>query len=174
MPRAFTKLAFTPSVKAVQERQGSRELNLAHERAADPHARLGPAERAFLEERDGFYQATVAESGWPYVQFRGGPPGFLKVLDDETIGYADLSGNRQYLSVGNLEHNPRVALILIDYEERRRLKVWGEVTLLPVDEARARGLSAPRMERGVLIRVVAWEWNCRQHIPQRRTIRETT
>ena len=131
MARAFAEIAFTPSVRAVQARQGSAA---AYERVLAPEAeradRLGPEEAAFIAARDGFYQATVSETGWPYVQFRGGPPGFLKVLDERTLGYADFRGNRQYLSVGNLGRDDRVSLILMDYANRRRLKILGHARII--------------------------------------------
>lgn len=173
MPRAFAEITFTPTVKAAQLRYGSREANLGFEQAEDRRDRLGPAEAAFVQERDGFYQATVSENHWPYVQFRGGPIGFLKVLDEKTLGYADFRGNRQYLTVGNLDANPRIALILMDYPNRTRLKIWGTVRVVDEqdDPELIARLEVPsyraRVERGVLIRVEAYEWNCPQHITPR-------
>ena len=139
---------------------------------------LGPGEAAFITERDGFYQATVSETGWPYVQFRGGPAGFLKVLGEKTIAYADFRGNRQYISTGNLSGNDRVSLILMDYPNQRRLKIWGRARL--VDAAEDPELVAAlhdetyraRPERAVVITVEALDWNCPQHIPRRFTIDE--
>lgn len=179
MPRAFAEIAFTPSVLAAQEKQGSAE---GYANFLDPNAdrgdRIGPNEAQFISLRDGFYQATVTDSGWPYVQFRGGPRGFLKILDDQTIAYADFRGNRQYLSVGNLADNDRISLILMDYPNRRRLKVWGRVKLVAAKEDALlmsklrdpdyRGLP----ERAVVISVEALDWNCPQHIPQRLTLEE--
>ena len=130
MTRAFTEISFTPSVIALQTQNGSAEGYsnfMAPE--ADRADRIGPAEAEFISGRDGFYQATVSESGWPYVQFRGGPAGFLKVLDDQTIAYADFRGNRQYLSAGNLTDDDRISMILMDYPNRRRLKIWGRAKL---------------------------------------------
>lgn len=179
MASAFAEIAFTPKVRAQQTRNGSAAM---YERFLEPeHAagnRLGPAERAFVDARDGFYQATVSETGWPYVQFKGGQPGFLKVLDETTIGYADLRGNRQYLSLGNLDTDDRVALILMDYPNRRRLKVLGRACA--VDYADDPGLVARlavpgyrgKPERAMLITVEALDWNCPQHIPQRLTLEE--
>lgn len=179
MPRAFAEIAFTPAVRAMQERQGSAasyERFLAPE--ADPANRLGPEEAAFVEARDGFYQATISETGWPYVQFRGGPPGFLKALDRQTIGYADFRGNRQYVSAGNLGGNDRIALILMDYQNRRRLKVLGRARLVELADDPAlvarlhvEGYKA-RPERAVLIAVEGLDWNCPQHIPVRLTREE--
>jgi len=179
MARAFAEIAFTPAVRARQERQGSAAL---YDRALAPDAeradRLGPDEAAFIAARGGFYQATVSETGWPYVQFRGGPPGFLAVLDERTIGYADFRGNRQYVSVGNLARNDRVALILTDYPNRARLKILGHAR--PVEAAEDPELVArlavpgyrARPERAVLITVAGFDWNCPQHIPQRFTLDE--
>ncbi|MEM6440162.1 MAG: pyridoxamine 5'-phosphate oxidase family protein [Pseudomonadota bacterium] len=179
MAKAFAEIAFTPEVRAVQARQGSAEACapfLSPE--ADRADLLGPAERAFVEARDGFYQATVSSSGWPYVQFRGGPAGFIKALDSRTLGYADLRGNRQYLSAGNLEGDGRVALFFMDYPHRRRLKVLGRAALVAAEDDPAliealfpKGWRA-RPERAVLITVAALDWNCPQHIPQRLTAAE--
>ncbi len=179
MPRAFAEIAFTPAVLAEQQRQGSAA---SYARFLDPGeaagAALGPAEAAFVAARDGFYQATVSETGWPYVQFRGGPRGFLKVLDDRTLAYADFRGNRQYLSVGNLKGDGRVALILVDYPNRRRLKVWGHAKIVDIadDPALVARLHDPaykaRPERAVVISVAALDWNCPQHLPERYTLEE--
>ena len=179
MSRAFAEIAFTPSVLAVQEKQGSAE---GYAGFLDPETergdQIGPAEAQFISLRDGFYQATVTRDGWPYVQFRGGPRGFLKVLDEKTIAYADFRGNRQYLSVGNLNDNDRISLILMDYPNRRRLKVWGRVKMIDAKEDALlmsklrdpdyRGLP----ERAVVISVEATDWNCPQHIPERLTFEE--
>jgi len=179
MARAFAEIAFTPAVRATQERLGSAA---AYAKFLAPEAergdRLGPDEAAFVAERDGFYQATVSSTGWPYVQFRGGPPGFLHVLDERTIAYADFRGNRQYLSSGNLAGDDRISLILMDYANRRRLKIWGRAR--QVDIATDPDLVArlhkssyrARPERAVLIVIEAFDWNCPQHIPQRFTLEE--
>lgn len=175
MPRAFSEIAFTPSVRDVQSRLGSRRNYAALDHATERGDTLGPQESAFIAERDGFYQASVSETGWPYVQFRGGPTGFLKVLDERTIAYADFRGNVQYISAGNITADGRVSLILMDYAHRRRLKVWGRARL--VDAAGDPGLIAQlehpsyraRIERAVVIRVEAYDWNCPQHITPRFT-----
>lgn len=171
MPVAFAKVAFTPSVLAQQERMGSGRYARLLSDDRQGGDRIGPAERTFIEQIDGFYQATVSETGWPYVQFRGGPRGFLRVLDDQTVAYADLSGNRQYISLGNLTRNQRVALILMDYVHARRLKIWGHVEIAdPDDGDLASRVPAPgtgHVERLITIRVAALDWNCPQHIPQR-------
>ena len=179
MARAFAEIAFTPRVLAEQAQQGSA-AGYAKFLGADvePRDSLGPAEVAFVAQRDGFYQATVAENGWPYVQFRGGPRGFLKVLDERTVAYADFRGNRQYLSVGNLKGNDRVALILVDYPNRRRLKLWGHARVVEAADdpdlvARLHDPAYPaRPERAVVITVAAFDWNCPQHLPERYTLEE--
>ena len=175
MGRAFSDLAFTPDVRAEQSRRGSRAAYARLDDAEDSRHTITAREAEFIEQRDGFYQATVSQTGWPYVQFRGGPPGFLKVLDEHTIAYADLRGNRQYVSVGNLHGNDRVALILMDYAQQRRLKVLGRVRLVAASDDAALiarlappGLAVP-VERAVIIDVLAFDWNCPQHITPRFT-----
>lgn len=175
MPRAFAAISFTQSVKDAQTLYRSREANLGFELADDTRHELTEREAIFIEARDSFYQATVNQDGWPYVQHRGGPTGFLKVLDKNTIGFADFSGNRQYLSVGNLQANDRISIILMDYREQRRLKIWGRVKI--VHEAQEPALIAQlempayraRIERAFIITVEAWDWNCPQHITPRYT-----
>lgn len=173
MALAFAKIAFTPSVRAEQKRLGSGRYDsfLSPERTGGD--RLGPNERAFVEARDGFYQSTVSDTGWPYVQFRGGAPGFLRVLDDQTVAYADLRGNRQYLSLGNLKSNNRVSLILMDYANARRLKIWGHVRIVEPETPQWDALPSdwlpPKAERLMTIPVSAFDWNCPQHIPRRLT-----
>lgn len=173
MGTAFAELTFTPSVKAAQSFYGSREKNSRFELAEEKRNRLTEAEAVFIGERDSFYQATVSESGWPYIQHRGGPKGFLKVLDDRTLGFADFRGNVQYLSVGNLNANDRIALILMDYPNKRRLKLWGHARI--VHEDAEPGLMAKlalpaykaKVERGIIIHIEALDWNCPQHITPR-------
>ncbi|CUK09856.1 pyridoxamine 5'-phosphate oxidase, FMN-binding family [Ruegeria denitrificans] len=173
MPRAFSELTFTPAVLAHQERQGSaRAYAKFIEGGPVQGHQVGPAEKAFIEARDGFYQSTVSETGWPYVQYRGGTIGFLKVLDPQTIGYADFTGNKQYISRGNLDGNDRIALILMDYANQRRLKVLGRVEFTEGAAAAAdlypEGGEAPA-ERAVIIRVEALDWNCPANITPRFT-----
>ncbi len=175
MTSAFARIAFTPNVRAAQTRMGSRDSYRQLETGEYEVAALGPMEIEFIAERDSLYQGTVGESGWPYVQHRGGPPGFLKVLDERTLGYADFSGNRQYLSVGNMAGDDRVSLFLMDYAQQRRLKIWGRARL--VDESLEPELIArlespgyrARVERGVVIRVEASDWNCPKYITPRYT-----
>ncbi|MBD9354786.1 pyridoxamine 5'-phosphate oxidase family protein [Methylomonas albis] len=171
MSRAFADICFTDSVRAAQHRYGSRDGNRGFETAADPRAELGETEQAFVAERDGFYQASVGEIGWPYVQFRGGRPGFLKVLDPRTLAYADVRGNRQYISVGNLDADGRVALILMDYAARRRLKIWGVARIVELGAADwPTALPAEAgVERAIVIDVKAYDWNCPKHITPRFT-----
>ena len=178
MSRTFADIAFTPNVRAVQSRMGSRSAYAQLDDEPVHGARLGGQEAAFIHARDGFYQATVSETGWPYVQFRGGPAGFLKVLDDKTLGYADFRGNVQYISVGNLEGNARVSLILMDYANQRRLKILGRVRVVsersdPEFAPFLKRLELPnyraRIERAVIISVEAFDWNCPQHITPRFT-----
>ncbi|MBL4767513.1 MAG: pyridoxamine 5'-phosphate oxidase family protein, partial [Rhodobacteraceae bacterium] len=177
MALAFADIAFTPLVRAVQDKFGSAKTYgkfLSDDRWGGD--RLGPDEAEFLAARDGFFQATVSETGWPYVQFRGGEPGFLYVIDDQTIAYADLRGNRQYISAGNLKHSNRVSLIAVDYPNQRRLKLWGEAE--SVDPASDPALldaicsGTGVVERIVKIRISALDWNCPRHIPRRFTLEE--
>ncbi|MBI3368489.1 MAG: 2Fe-2S iron-sulfur cluster binding domain-containing protein [Burkholderiales bacterium] len=175
MGRAFSDIVFTPAVRAVQTRMGSRSVYAPLDRATDRRDTLTADEIAFIQERDGFYQATVGESGWPYVQFRGGPAGFLHALDAKTLAYADFRGNVQYISVGNLAGNDRVSLFLMDYANQRRLKILGRVRLVDArDDARLiAGLTMPgypaRIKRAMVITVEGYDWNCPQHITPRFT-----
>ncbi|MEO8311377.1 MAG: 2Fe-2S iron-sulfur cluster-binding protein [Caldimonas sp.] len=178
MGRAYSDIAFTPSVRAVQTRMGSRSAYAPLDRASDRRDSLTADEVAFIHERDGFYQATVGESGWPYVQYRGGPAGFLKVLDAKTIAYADFRGNVQYISVGNLTGNDRVSIFLMDYANQRRLKILGRVRLVDARDDAAlmtrltmAGYPA-RIERAMIITVEGYDWNCPQHITPRFTTGE--
>jgi predicted pyridoxine 5'-phosphate oxidase superfamily flavin-nucleotide-binding protein len=173
MGHKFAELAFTPAVREVQEAMGSRAAYAAMERRPDSHHLLTEHEAEFLRARDSFYMASVSESGWPYVQHRGGPVGFVRVLDERTVGFADFRGNRQYVSVGNLRHDDRVSLIFMDYPNRQRLKVLGRVRLLDPGSEQLAQLELPdyraRVERGFLIHVEAFDWNCPQHITPRYT-----
>ncbi len=182
MARAFADITFTESVKAAQSLYGSRENNRGFELAEDPRNTLGTGEAEFIHARDSFYQATVGENGWPYVQHRGGAVGFIKVLDERTLGYADFRGNRQYISVGNMNADDRISLIFMDYANQRRLKIWGRAKVVHESEnpELIAQLEDPsyraRIERAVVIHVEAYEWNCPQHITRRFTeaeVRET-
>lgn len=175
MSRAFSDMAFTPRVRAMQTQMGSRSAYAPLDQTDDRRAELTASETGFILARDGFYQATVNETGWPYVQFRGGPKGFLQERDNKTIGYADFRGNVQYISVGNLQSNDRVAILLMDYARQQRLKIFGRVRLLnrAEDPDLLAKLEAPnyraRVERAALITVEAYDWNCPQHITPRFT-----
>ena len=174
MAHSYHEVAFTPTILAMQAEAGSREAYAAmgqRERYAD---RLTDREASFIGQRDSFYMASVSETGWPYVQHRGGPKGFIKVLDEKTIGFADYSGNRQYVSTGNLIHDDRVSLFFMDYPNRRRLKMLGHARIVGLDEAEILGqLEDPdyavQIERGFLITVEAFDWNCPAHITPRFT-----
>ncbi len=173
MASAFADITFTPSVKTAQSLYGSRESNRRFELSENAGNELGEREAEFIAERDSFYQATVSESGWPYVQHRGGAVGFLKVLNERTIGFADFRGNRQYLSVGNINADERISLILMDYPNRRRLKLWGRARIIHERDnpELIAQLEVPtyraHIERGILIHIEAIEWNCPQHITPR-------
>jgi predicted pyridoxine 5'-phosphate oxidase superfamily flavin-nucleotide-binding protein len=174
MTQAFLDIASTPSVRAAQAANGS--LGIWPYSAGDlPPDRFTATEAAFIAQRDSFYMATVSQSGWPYVQHRGGPAGFLRVLDDRTLACADLRGNRQYISTGNLAANDRAALFLMDYAARRRLKIFARVTLKSLSDAPelAAQIALPgyrgKAERAMLFHLEAFDWNCPQHITPRFT-----
>jgi hypothetical protein len=176
MGRRFAELAFTPLVKEHQRKHGSRTLYERVEQSSNLGDRLGQDEQDFVRERDGFYMASISETGWPYIQYRGGPSGFLRVLDDATLGFADLRGNTQYISVGNLQHDDRVALFLMDYASQSRLKILGRVKIHEGDAEAQKWIDMLRMpgeksptERALLIHVEAFDWNCPQHITPRYT-----
>ena len=168
MAYAFAKIAFTPAVREQQERNGSGGYASFLSKNRSGGDILSDHERAFIEECDGFYQATVSETGWPYVQFRGGQPGFLRVGGDNAITYADLRGNRQYISLGNLTADNRIALIIMNYARAERLKIWGRVE---VEEKPAHPDTEwpDGAERRMRITVEAFDWNCPRHIPRRLT-----
>jgi hypothetical protein len=175
---AFAEIAFTDSVKAAQRRYGNGEGYSGLEGGGDRRDLLTEYEMAFLAERDSFYMASVGENGWPYVQHRGGPKGFIKVLDDKTIGFADFKGNRQYISVGNLNADDRVTLFIMDYPNRRRLKLWARARVVDVstDGELVAKLAVPgyraRVERGIVLTIEALDWNCPQHITPRFSAEE--
>lgn len=173
MGRCFAELAFTPLVKEEQTVHGSRHLYERVEHSLDLGDRLGPDEQAFIRERDGFYMASVTETGWPYIQFRGGHIGFIHV-DERTIAFADLRGNRQYISIANLKHDDRVALFFMDYPTQSRLKVLGRAKIHEGDTEAQTLIESLRVsdektpsERVLVIHVEAFDWNCQQHITPR-------
>ncbi len=175
MPRKYPGLVFTDTVKSRQEHYGSREQAAKLESMEWADHLFDVRETEFIARRDGFYVATVGENGWPYVQFRGGPPGFLKVLDQRTLGFADFRGNLQYITTGNVKHDDRVALFLMDYPARRRLKIMARAEIHDVAERPdlAERVVVPeyvaKVERVVLYHLVAFDWNCPQHITPRYT-----
>lgn len=162
-------VAFTAAVKAEQSRRGSRAAYRRVEEGAGWETRITPELAAFLAERDSVYLATASAAGQPYVQHRGGPRGFLRVLGDRTLGFADFAGNRQYITLGNLAENERAFLIAVDYATRRRVKLWGRARVVEGDAALLSRLApagyAARPERAILFDVEAWDVNCPQHIP---------
>jgi len=179
MTHRFADITFTDSVKAAQLHYGSRSNNDRLQNLAGPNDRLGPKEAQFIGLRDTFYLATVNETGWPYVQHRGGPAGFLKVLEPNLLAYADFRGNTQLISVGNVSNNDRCSLILMDYPMRRRLKVMGQMRVKDAGNVAPDELSMvdlpeykARVERVVFIEVAAFDWNCPQHITKRYTEQE--
>ena len=172
----FGAIAFTPAVKAMQARMGSRAAYARIDGASQSPDAVGDDEREFLEARDSFYMATVGEGGWPYIQHRGGPKGIVQVLGPHTLGFADFRGNRQYVSAGNVSRDNRVALIVMDYAHRKRLKILGRMRMVPVDQADpglVRRVDLPgyraRVEQVAVIEIEAFDWNCPQHITQRFT-----
>lgn len=170
MSHRFAEILFTDSVRATQDRYGTRAHNARLEQNGGPNTVLTEREIEFIEARDGFYLATVTETGWPYIQFRGGPRGFVKAIDERTLGYADFRGNLQYISMGNLAANDRVALFFMDYRNRVRLKLLGRARV--EDVARNPELAArlempsyrAQVERAVRVAVEAYDWNCARHI----------
>lgn len=178
MSHKFYDLTFTPSVKMAQTRYGTRKNYVRFEGGEPDFHGLTDAETDFIEQRDGFYMATVGESGQPYVQYRGGPKGFLRSLNSTTLGYADFRGNLQYISVGNLIANDRAAIILMDYAGRSRLKLLARVEVrdLEQDSALTAQLTMPdykaKVERAMILHVEAFDWNCPQHITPRYTMDE--
>jgi uncharacterized protein len=164
-------VAFTATVKSVQTRKGSRRAYARMEEAGSWESRITPDLKEFIEAQTSAFLATANAEGQPYIQHRGGPVGFLRVLDDQTIGFVDFVGNRQFITVGNLAENPKAHLFLIDYAHRRRVKIWGEARVVEGDDE----LTARLMPRGykaraaqlILFKVGAWDANCPQHIPQR-------
>lgn len=176
MSRKFGEIAFTPFVLAAQEQRGSRktyEKYIANGPAND----LADAKvKAIIARLDGFYLGTMSSNGYPYIQFRGGPPGFLKVLDDKTLAFPDFKGNVQYITVGNLAGNDKAFLFLMDYRHRERLKIWGRARYVEGDTALLKQLQLPgyqaEVERAIIFHIEACSWNCPQHIPIRYSEQE--
>lgn len=168
--RPSSDVAFSPSVKAVQARRGSREAFAKAEERGGWRTEITADMAAFVGEVRSFYLATASADGQPYVQHRGGPPGFLKVLDEHTLAFADFKGNRQYITSGNLAENPRAQMFIMDYAQRRRLKIWGRARIVEDDDALLARLwpegYKARPEQVIVFDVDAWDTNCAQHIPQ--------
>jgi len=176
MGRAFAKTMFSDAAKRLQERYGSRAQYRRLAEQGGSGDTLGLMEREFIAARDSFYMASVTADGWPYIQHRGGPKGFLRVLDERTLAFADFAGNKQYITTGNLETNDRVALFLMDYPEQARLKIIGHARWAEGDAAldakvRMEGYKA-KVERVMVVEVVGFDWNCSQHITPRWTREE--
>jgi hypothetical protein len=176
MTHRFAEIAFTDAVKAAQARDGSRAQYQRMTERGGPNAELSARESDFIAARDSFYLATVSATGWPYVQHRGGPPGFLKVIDPHTLAFADFGGNRQFISVGNAATNDRVALFLMDYPHQTRLKLLGRLRMFDLGDAPPEAVFEvelpdypARIERVAVIDVAAFDWNCPQHITPRFT-----
>ena len=171
-------IAFTPAVKQVQTAKGSRASYARMEAGRGWKTRVTPELAGFLAELDMFYLATANAEGQPYVQYRGGSPGFLKVLDERTLGFADFGGNRQYITVGNLSENPKAFIFLMDYASSRRVKLWGSAKVVEDDPELLDRLRDPeypgKVERGIVFTVEAWDVNCPQHIHKRFTQRQLT
>lgn len=166
-------IAFTPAVKAIQTEKGSRSSYARVEASGGWETTVTPELRAFLTELDMFYLGTANAGGQPYIQYRGGPAGFLKVVDEKTLGFADFAGNRQYITLGNLTENPKAFIFLMDYARRRRIKLWGTARVVENDAPlleRLRDSSySGKVERAILFEIEAWDVNCPQHIHKRFT-----
>ncbi|TGD85501.1 pyridoxamine 5-phosphate oxidase [Mycolicibacterium sp. CH28] len=181
MSKRYAAIAFTDDVRAVQAEHGSQGFygrKFVAGKATPGPDPLTELEKDYLRERDGFYLASVGESGWPYVQFRGGPPGFVHIMDDHTIGWADFRGNLQYISTGNVTGDDRIAIIALDYAQQRRLKIFGHARIVTADEdselvsSLADDSYDAVIERAVVVSVEAYDWNCQQHITPRYTAAE--
>jgi predicted pyridoxine 5'-phosphate oxidase superfamily flavin-nucleotide-binding protein len=164
-------VAFTPAVKAIQVRKGSRNAYARVEQHGGWRTEIDEDLAAFLAAQDSMFLATATADGQPYIQHRGGPKGFIRVLDKMTLAFADYSGNRQYITQGNLSENPKANIFLMDYVHRRRVKIWGEARVVDDDPALTQSLMPPgyeaRPEQVILFRISAWDTNCPQHIPQK-------
>ncbi len=172
----ISDIAFTPAVKAEQTKRGSRAGYQRMAEKGDWRDRVDDDLAAFLAERDSFYFATTNSEGQPYIQHRGGPRGLLKVIDEKTLGFADFTGNKQYISLGNLAENPKAAIFLMDYANRRRIKLWGNARVVEDDPELLAQLHLPgypaKPARAILFAITAWDVNCPQHIPQKFDLAE--
>lgn len=171
MPHIASDIAFTPAVKALQERKGSRSAYARMEQGQGWNTVVTPELEDWLQRQTSFYLATANAQGQPYIQHRGGPPGFLQVLDDHTLAFADFRGNRQYISAGNLSENPQAFIFTMDYARRQRIKLWGRARVVEDDPVLLQRLVVPdyagRAEQAMVFDLTAWDANCPQHIPQK-------
>jgi uncharacterized protein len=171
MRKFSSDIAFTPAVKDIQTKQGSRTSYARMESAGSWETTVTPELEAFLANLDMFYLGTANAEGQPYIQYRGGSPGFLKKVDDKTLGFADFGGNRQYITLGNLSENPMAFIFLMDYAHRQRIKLWGNARVVEDDPTLLNQLRDPaypgKVERAILFEFEAWDVNCPQHIHQR-------
>ena len=172
MPNMYHDIAFTPAVKALQEAAGSRSAYAKYEASPkEMKTELSAAEMGYIAERDSFYIASVSETGWPYMQHRGGPVGFVKTLSAQEFGWAEYVGNRQYITTGNLAGEDRVSLFFIDYASKTRLKLYGHMRVIAPDDPLMTQLSAGNsditVERGMVVKVASYEWNCPKYITER-------
>ena len=178
MKQNFTQFAFTDSVRKEQEKYGSRKSYQRMEENGPDQSQIFQRETTHIEAMDSFYMSTVGENGWPYVQFRGGPKGFLKVIDSQTVGYADFRGNMQYISTGNIRATKKAVLILLDYPTKTRLKIWAETEILDPDEhPKLKDQLVltdykAKVERLVIFNIKSFDWNCPQHITPKYTLDE--
>lgn len=167
--RTWMDIAFTPAVKAAQTRRGSREGYARMEARGTARTAADASLKKFIVNTRSFYIATASSDGQPYIQHRGGPPGFLQVLDDQTLAFADFSGNKQYISTGNLDENPKAMIFIMDYRTRHRAKIWGTAKVVENDDALIEKLMpdnyVARAEAVVVFTVESWDTNCPQHIP---------
>jgi predicted pyridoxine 5'-phosphate oxidase superfamily flavin-nucleotide-binding protein len=172
MAHKYTEIMFTESVKEIQQQQGSRNSYSRFEEGDDYNNIIGSNETDFIAQSDSFYIASVSETGWPYVQHRGGPKGFVKIIDEKTIGFADFKGNKQYISTGNIKSNDRVSLFFMDYKNKRRLKMAGRISQIDDDEITDQLTVSDykgKVQRGFTIKIEVFDWNCPQHITPRYT-----
>jgi predicted pyridoxine 5'-phosphate oxidase superfamily flavin-nucleotide-binding protein len=176
MAKTASDIAFTPAVKAIQQQNGSRETYARMERRHGWQTQVTPDLAELLSGLDMFYLGTANAEGQPYIQYRGGSPGFLQVIDGRTLGFADFGGNRQYVTLGNLSENPKAFIFLMDYANSQRVKLWGTARVVENDSDLLRRLSDPdypgKVERAILFRIAAWDINCPQHIHKRYSQRQ--
>jgi predicted pyridoxine 5'-phosphate oxidase superfamily flavin-nucleotide-binding protein len=168
MPTYPSDIAFTPAVKTIQEQKGSRKGYAHMEQSRGWQTKITPDLAEFISDQDMFYLGTASAAAQPYIQHRGGPPGFLKILDDQTLAFADFAGNKQYLTLGNLSENPKAFIFLIDYAAARRVKLWGTAKVIENDPPLLEKLADPTYpahpERAIIFHLQAWDMNCPQHI----------